>query len=244
MNNKVLILGATSDIALALAELFAEKQYMLMLAARDISRLQTTKSDLEIRYGATVQLYIFDSLKPETHATFYEQLEEWPDIVVCVFGYLGDHAAAMKDWSECYRILFTNYVGAVSILNIIANDFEERRQGTIVGISSVAGERGRQSNYFYGSAKAGFTAYLSGLRNRLFKSNVHVLTVKPGFVRTRMIEGIQTPAPLTAQPRQVAAQVFNAIRKKKNVIYALPLWKWIMWIIRNIPEGIFKKLKL
>lgn len=244
MNNKVLILGATSDMALALAELFAEKKCLLMLAARDISKLQTTQADLQIRYGITVQLYEFDSLKPETHATFYDQLEDWPDIVVCVFGYLGDHAKALTDWPECYRILFTNYVGAVSILNIAANDFEKRQQGVIVGISSVAGERGRQSNYFYGSAKAGFTAYLSGLRNRLSKNNVHVLTVKPGFVKTRMIEAMSTPAALTAQPRQVASQIYRAIRKKKNVIYTLPLWRWIMLIIRNIPEGIFKRLKL
>lgn len=244
MNNKVLILGATSDIALALAELFAEKQYLLMLAARDVTRLQTTKSDLEIKYGITVQLYSFDSLKPETHAAFYAQLEEWPDIVICVFGYLGDHTRALTDWDECQRILLTNYTGAVSILNTVANDLEKRGQGTIVGISSVAGERGRQSNYFYGSAKAGFTAYLSGLRNRLCRSNVHVITVKPGFVRTRMIEGIETPAPLTAHPRQVASQIFKAIRKKKNVIYTLPLWRWIMLVIRNIPEGVFKKLKL
>lgn len=244
MTKNVLILGATSDIALALADLFAEKKYFLMLAARDSSKLESTQTDLQIRYGVTVKLYSFDSLKPETHKLFYDQLDFWPDIVISVFGYLGDHAKALTDWSECSRILYTNYVGAVSILNIVANDFEKRKQGVIVGISSVAGERGRQSNYFYGSAKAGFTAYLSGLRNRLYNSNVHVLTVKPGFVKTRMIEGMTTPAVLTAKPRQVASQIYHSIIKRRNVVYTLPTWRWIMLVIKNIPEGIFKRMKL
>jgi len=241
MNNKVLILGATSDIALALAELFAEKQYLLMLAARDVTRLQTTKSDLEIKYGITVQLYSFDSLKPETHAAFYAQLEEWPDIVICVFGYLGDHTRALTDWDECQRILLTNYTGAVSILNTVANDFEKRGQGTIVGISSVAGERGRQSNYFYGSAKAGFTAYLSGLRNRLSRSNVHVITVKPGFVRTGMTDGLPEP-PFAADPEVVADHVLRAMDRQLPLVYAPGVWAWVMRVIRNLPRFVMRRV--
>jgi short-subunit dehydrogenase len=132
----------------------------------------------------------------------------------------------------------------VSILNVVANEFEKLNDGLIIGISSVAGERGRQSNYLYGSAKAGFTAYLSGLRNRLFKSNVHVMTVKPGFMKTRMIEGIKTPGPLTASPEIAARKIFKAAQSRKNVVYILPVWRLIMFIIRSIPEGIFKKMKL
>ena len=129
-------------------------------------------------------------------------------------------------------------------METIAADFEQRNEGTICGISSVAGERGRKSNYLYGSAKAGFSEYLSGLRNRLAKSNVHVVTVKPGFIDTKMTEGMPLPAPLTAQPEQVAKDIFKACMKKKNVIYTLWMWRWIMAIIRNIPEPIFKKLDL
>ncbi|HEY2727571.1 MAG TPA: SDR family NAD(P)-dependent oxidoreductase, partial [Parafilimonas sp.] len=119
-----------------------------------------------------------------------------------------------------------------------------KKNGTIVGISSVAGERGRQSNYIYGSAKAGFTAYLSGLRNRLYHDNVHVLTVLPGFVNTKMTAELNLSPLLTASPEQVADAVETAIRKKKNVIYVKWFWKWIMKIIKNIPEGMFKKKKL
>src|SRR5690606_12784913 len=116
--------------------------------------------------------------------------------------------------------------------------------GTIVGISSVAGERGRQSNYLYGSAKAGFTAYLSGLRNALFSDNVHVVTVLPGFVYTKMTENLNLPKLLTAQPSEVADAIYAAVQKKKNTIYVRWFWKWIMLIIKCIPEFIFKKLKL
>ena len=157
---------------------------------------------------------------------------------------LGDQHLGQDDWKHCHDIINSNYTGAVSILNVVANDFERRKKGVIVGISSVAGERGRQSNYVYGSAKAGFTKYLSGLRNRLYRHGVHVVMVKPGFVRTKMIENISTPGPLTASPKQVAKKTSDAIRKKKNTIYVLSIWSLIMLVIKMIPESIFKRLKL
>ncbi len=186
----------------------------------------------------------FNAVDFASHAKFYEGLASKPDEVICVFGLLGEQYKAQEDWSQAEMILHSNYTGAVSILNIVANDFEKRKTGVIVGISSVAGERGRQSNYLYGSAKAGFTAYLSGLRNRLFKSNVHVLTVKPGFMKTRMIEGMKTPGPLTATPEAAARKIFKASQSRKDVAYVLPIWAIVMLVIRSIPEGIFKKLKL
>ena len=126
----------------------------------------------------------------------------------------------------------------------MANDFEQRRSGTIVGISSVAGDRGRASNYIYGSAKAGLSAYLSGLRNRLAKSNVHVLTVKPGFVRTKMTADLPLPGPVTAKPERVANDIFSAAHRQSNEIYTLSIWRPLMFVIRNIPETIFKRLNL
>ena len=167
-----------------------------------------------------------------------------PDIVICVFGYMSDTLAAGKNWDESLKMINSNYTGAVSVLNIIAEDFAERNSGTIVGISSVAGERGRQSNYIYGSAKAGFTAYLSGLRNRLYKHKVHVISVLPGFVNTKMTAELKLPPLLTANTEQVAAAVEKAIRKKQNVVYVKWFWKWIMLIIKSIPENIFKKKNL
>lgn len=241
---QVLILGATSDIAVALAHTYGASGYDLQIAARDVNTLAPIQKDLEIRYGVQVNTYAFDATDFNSHTTFYQTLEVKPDIAICVFGYLGDQAKASQDWQETKRIIETNYTGAVSILNIIANDFEQKKQGVIVGISSVAGERGRQSNYIYGSAKAGFTAYLSGLRNRLTRSNVHVVTIKPGFVDTRMTEHLDLPKLLTAKPGQVARQVFSAAHKKKNIIYVLPVWKIIMLIIKMIPESVFKKMKL
>ena len=226
----ILILGATSDMAIALAEIYAKKGDKLQLAARNPSMLTPIKKDLEIRFGAQISTYI--------------SLDTKPDIALCVFGYLGDQRKAIKDWDESKQIIQSNFTGAVSILNIIANDMEDRKEGVIVGISSVAGERGRVSNYLYGSAKAGFTAYLSGLRNRLCKSGVHVLTVKPGFVNTKMTEGLPLPKPLTAQPEEVATAILKAIKKQKNTIYVFAKWRLIMYIIKSIPEFIFKKLSL
>lgn len=240
----VLILGASSEVALALADQLAEKSCDLILAARNSERLAAVKNDLTIRFGIKVNLAEFDALQPATHKNFYENLNPKPDTVISVFGYLGDHARAIADWEETAAIVTSNYVGAVSILNVIANDFEKRGEGTIVGISSVAGERGRQSNYLYGSAKAGFSAYLSGLRNRLFKSGVQVITVKPGFMKTRMLGDMKTSPFLTAQPDKAAALIIRAMHRRKDVVYVLPIWKWIMLIIRNIPEFIFKRLKL
>ena len=240
----VLILGATSEVALALADQLAAKSINLILAARQVEKLNPIKADLTIRFGVTVAVVTFDAADMTSHVDFYQQLNPKPDAAICVFGVLGDHEKAKVKWEECATILTANYVGAVSILNVIANDFESRKAGVIVGISSVAGERGRQSNYFYGSAKAGFTAYLSGLRNRLVKSSVHVVTVKPGFIKTKMIEGIATPGLLTARPEQVGSSVIKAMVAKRNVIYVLPTWRWIMLVIRGIPEFIFKKLSL
>jgi short-subunit dehydrogenase len=241
---QVLILGATSDIAKALAYRFAQAGGNLTLAARGPERLAEVVSDLEIRHNVRAEAMAFDALDYSSHPGFYQSLAVKPDVAICVFGYLGEQTLAQTDFAETEKVIDSNYTGAVSILNIIANDFEGRRSGTIIGISSVAGDRGRQSNYIYGSAKAGFTAYLSGLRNRLAKSGVHVLTVKPGFVRTRMTAGLPLPGPVTAKPEQVANDVFKAYLKQQNQLYTLWMWQFIMLIIRHIPESIFKKMSL
>ncbi len=240
----VLILGATSDVAIACAHEFAKHGYDLYLAGRDTAVLEDHAADLQIRYQVNVKALVFDALMFEQHPGFYKAMDPPPEITICVFGLLGHQSESEKNWKDCKKVLDSNYTGAVSILNCVANDYEAIKKGTIVGISSVAGERGRQSNYIYGSAKAGFTAYLSGLRNRLVSSGVHVVTVKPGFIHTKMTEGLKLPKPVTAEPRHVGRAIFKAVKSRKNVIYVLPVWRLIMLIIRNIPEGIFKKLKL
>jgi decaprenylphospho-beta-D-erythro-pentofuranosid-2-ulose 2-reductase len=244
MSKHALILGATSDMALAITRKFGSLGYSFTLAARSIDKLKALQSDVQIRYRVDVDIAKFDALDLSSHQRFYDQLPIKPDVVFCVFGLLGDQSKAQQDWKACEEILISNYIGAVSILNIVANDMELRGNGAIVGISSVAGERGRQSNYFYGSAKAGFTAYLSGLRNRLYKKGVHVMTVKPGFVKTRMLENMQTPGPLTALPSEVADDIYQGLMKKRDAIYTKSVWRPVMYVIKSIPEPIFKKLSL
>ncbi|MGF6848533.1 decaprenylphospho-beta-D-erythro-pentofuranosid-2-ulose 2-reductase [Chitinophaga sp. W3I9] len=240
----LLILGAGSDMAIAIARKFASEKYDIQLAGRNIAALIPQQQDLQVRYDVKATTHVFDAAGYQSHAAFYNDLPVPPDITICVFGYLGDQEKAQQNWQEAATIINSNYTGAVSILNIVAESYVARKQGTIVGISSVAGERGRQSNYIYGSAKAGFTAYLSGLRNRLFRSGVHVMSVQPGFVNTRMTQHLTLPPLLTAQPEAVATAVFKAVNRKKNVLYVKWHWRYIMLIIKLIPEGIFKKLSL
>jgi hypothetical protein len=164
--------------------------------------------------------------------------------VILAFGILGDQELAQKDFTKAQEIIETNFSGGVSILECVAEDFENLGRGFIVAISSVAADRGRKSNYIYGSSKAGFSAYLSGLRHRLFSSGVTVLTVKPGFVSTKMTNDMDLPTTLTAQPQEVAENIFRAIAKGRNTIYVKPVWRLIMFVIIHLPEFIFKRTDL
>lgn len=240
----ILIIGAKSDIAKATAREYAKHGYDIYLAARNSSELEEFANDIEVRTERTVKLIELDILDYKSHQDFYNQLEEKPLGVISAIGYLGEQETAQVNFDEAQRIMDTNYTGVVSLFNIIANDFEHRRSGFMVGISSVAGDRGRKSNYIYGSAKAAFTTYLSGLRNRLYDAQVHVLTVKPGFVATKMTDDMDLPEKLTAQPEAVAEDIYKAQQKNKNVLYTKWIWKWVMMIIRNIPEFQFKKMSI
>lgn len=240
----VLILGARSDIGKAVAHQFAALGHPIQLAARNVETLETDKTDLELRYSVPVTLHEFDALATETHEGFVAALPELPQTAVCAVGVMGRQEENERDINAASRVMRSNYEGPVTILAHLANRFEERGSGTLVGISSVAGDRGRATNYVYGSAKAGFTVFLSGLRNRLAKGGVHVVTVLPGFVATQMTEGMDLPARLTAQPDEVAEVIVRAVQRKKDIIYVAPIWRLIMLIIRNIPERIFKVLKI
>ena len=242
--SSVLVLGAVSDIGLAIAHQFAGEKADLILAARDAGRLETDATDLRVRYGVQVTLAEFDMLRTDHHAAFLDGLGALPDIVVCVVGLLGEQKTAEADPVQAELILQTNFNAPALLLGAVAARMEARGKGAIVGVSSVAGERGRASNYVYGSAKAGFTAFLSGLRNRLAKRGVQVVTVKPGFVRTRMTAGMKLPGPITAAPGEVGQAVLAAVLRGRDVIYVRPAWLLIMTIIRLIPERIFKRLSL
>ncbi|MEH0158264.1 SDR family oxidoreductase [Limibacter armeniacum] len=243
MKKTALILGATSDIAQQLAYEFANNTFDLILTSRQPDMLVPLAKDIENITSVKVEVDSFDALNTDSHDAFSAKYKD-VDTVIVAFGYLGEQATAESSWEECQQILHTNFTGAVSILNRFANYFEERKAGSIIGISSVAGDKGKKSNYLYGSAKAGLSVYLQGLRNRLYHSGVHVLTVKPGFVHTKMTQGMDLPELLTASPTQIARSIFNAYRKKANTLYSLPQWRMIMLIINAIPETVFKRLNM
>ncbi len=241
----ILILGANSDAAHAIAKKFAEAERAdLFLASRDMALLQKKAEDIRIRCDVRTRALFFDAADHDSHRAFYDALDPGPDVVVLAFGRLGDHDRAKRDFAEARKILEANFLDAVSILEIIAADFERRGHGVIIGLSSVAGERGRGSNYFYGAAKGALSLYLSGLRNRLSARQVRVMTVLPGFIRTKMTEGLNIPAPLTAEVEDVAEDVYRAFRKRKDIVFTRWFWRWIMAAIKMIPEWMFKRMKL
>ncbi|MCO5791471.1 MAG: SDR family oxidoreductase [Blastomonas sp.] len=237
----VLILGARSDIGRALAKGYAAKGCEVILAARgDISADAT---DLALRTQAKVRSVSVDITDGAPDA-FFDSLGVVPGTVVMVAGLLGDQAESAAHDDIAAKVMDSNYAGPARYLLAAARRMANVPDGCIIGISSVAGERGRASNFIYGSAKAGFTAFLSGLRNAHAKTGLHVMTVKPGFVRTQMTAGMKLSPVMTAEPEQVADAILKAQDKKADVIYTLGRWRLVMAIIRAIPEPIFKKLSL
>lgn len=240
----VLIVGATSDMAMAIAHRFAADGYDLVLTARDVGRIGDDVADLGHRYGRGVQGRGFDILDQDAHAPLLAGLIPPPDIVVLAVGLLGDQTQSSADPGAASLVMRTNYLAPALFLERAAAAMAHRGAGTIVAISSVAGERGRGSNYTYGSAKAGLTAFLSGLRNRLTPLGIRVITVKPGFVATRMTAGMRLPPLLTAQPVEVADAVAAAVRRRRSIVYVRPIWWLIMVIVRFLPESLFRRLRL
>ncbi len=245
MTRNVLILGATSAIARGVAMAFASLGDNLYLASRDLDELQRIASDLRVRYDISVHTGLFDANKPETHTAFFQQVVGTMgnlDGIALAFGLMGDQISA-REFDVAEKIIMSNYTGAVSILGLSANYLEARKAGFIIGITSVAGDRGRQSNYVYGSAKGALSLYLQGLRNRLYPVNVRVLTIKPGFVDTAMTFGLPGMF-LVASPATIGKKIVESLNKSADVIYLPFFWRYIMLIIKHIPEFIFKRLKL
>jgi len=237
----VVILGARSDIGRAIARLYAARGHRVVLAAR--GNLDADSRDLELRTGASARAVTFDVTDGAPDA-FFAALGEVPGTVVMVAGLLGEQARSASDDGSAALVIDTNFTGPGGRLLAGARVLSAARDGCIIGISSVAGDRGRGSNFIYGSAKAGLSAFLSGLRNAHARSGLHVLTVKPGFVATQMTAGMKLPPPLTASPEEVALAIMRAQEKGQDVIYVRGRWRLIMAIIRAIPERLFKRLSL
>jgi short-subunit dehydrogenase len=240
----VLVLGGTSTIARAIAAELATRGFDLALAGRDLAELEAVAADLRLRHGIETTVHRLDVLDMEHHTSALAPCLT-ADLrgAVLAFGYLGDQRRAESDAAEARRILDTNLTGSAIALNVVAAHLAHVGGGFICALSSVAGERGRRSNYLYGAAKAGLTAYLSGLRNRFAAEGVRVLTVKAGIVDTRMSAGMPG-AGLAASPARVAHAVVRAIERGRDVVYVPWFWRWIMLVIRMIPERVFKRLTL
>lgn len=239
----VLVLGGSSGIGRAAARAFARTGYDVALAGRDVAALEPDAADLRARYNVEVGLYEFDVLDTASFDGFVSGLPVLPDVVISIVGLLGVQQNAESDLAHATTIMRSNYEGPSLILGLFAEKFLARGSGTLVGVSSVAGDRGRASNYVYGSAKAGFSAFLSGLRARASRGGVHVVTVKPGFVRTRMTEGMKLIGALTVEASVVADAILNAVENKTEVVYVSAKWRLVMLIIKALPEAVFKKLK-
>ena len=240
----LLIIGAKSDIGVAIANKYASKGYSIQLAGRNIEEINIISKDINIRHDVIIDNYELDILDIGSHLKFINNLKTIPEIVICVVGKMGNQNDNEYQLEKRLDVIKTNYEGPLNILSEFANLFEKDGSGTIVGVSSVAGERGRAKNYIYGSAKAGFIAFLSGLRNRLYKKNVHVVTVLPGPVFTKLTVGMKLPKLLTTNVNQVAEDIYLGINKKKDIIYTLRIWRLVMMIIKLIPEKIFKKMNI
>lgn len=244
MKDSVLILGGHSDIGIAVAHRFAAAGHPIALAARNVAKLEGARTDIALRHSVEVTLHDYDALDTSVLADFVNGFDPAPGVVISAVGMMGDQATSEHNPEAAALVMRTNFEAPAQTLELFAARMEARGRGTLVGISSVAGDRGRASNYVYGSAKAGFTTYLSGLRNRLSRSKVHVVTVKPGFVATRMTEGMNLSPALTASPEAVAEAIFRAVERQRNIVYVKPIWWAVMYVIRALPEPVFRRTRL
>ena len=244
-SHRAVILGATSSLAQSVVlELIAQDaNYEIILVARNSVNLSIVANDLIAR-GATVGQYVCDLDDVTGHDRLLEKICV-ADSYWIFYGTLPNQSIAESDWAATDAALQTNFLSPVSLLTRIANILEARKQGSIVVVTSVAGDRGRKSNYVYGTAKGALSLFTQGLRNRLSSSSVHLMTVKPGFIDTAMTADIEKqPAILWASSERIAKEMVSAFQKKKDVLYTPWFWRYILIIIKTIPESIFKKLSL
>lgn len=243
---KVAVFGAPSAIAQAWMRLLAPEGTSFFIVARNPAHLESIAQDLTIRGAAAVYSEVADLDRTEAHPALLERAVSslgGLDCALIAHGVLGDQAAGERNFDQAAGVFQTNFFSAASLVTWLANYFAGQYCGTIAVISSVAGDRGRKSNYIYGSTKAGLTAFLDGVRNRVDRDGVHVLTVRPGFVATPMTAGMPN-GPLFATPDAVARDILKAMKSRRDILYTPWFWRWIMLLVRMIPEWKFKRMDL
>ncbi len=242
--SRVLVLGATSAIAIGTIRLMAPKGAHFYLVARDGEKLHAVACDLTVRGAGSVTARIADLNNMQLHQPLLEEAAArlgTIELALIAHGILGNQEEAQSSYSHAEAILRTNFLSPVSLITWLANYFEATRQGTLAVISSVAGDRGRKSNYIYGASKGGLNVFLDGVRNRIDRAGVQVLTIRPGFVATPMTAHLRQ-GPLFASPEAVGLGILRAIASRKDIVYLPGFWTVIMWVVRKIPERIFKKM--
>ena len=244
--SRVLVLGATSAIASATARLLARQGASFFLVARDKSKLEATSADLMTRGARSVRGYVGDLDNTDLHATILasalETLGEI-DLALLAHGVLGEQPDAEKSYAVAESVLHTNFLSPVSLITWLANYFEARGAGCLAVISSVAGDRGRKSNYVYGASKGALSIFLDGVRNRIDRTGAHVLTIKPGFVATPMTAHLPR-GPLFAQPVQIGRGILRAVEQRRDVVYLPAFWAPIMFAVRSVPQRVFKNMNM
>ncbi len=248
----IVILSANSDIAKACAHEYAAKGYSLYLVAKNKKQSQILSDNLGVelhkQYSVDIQHLSLDVLESDRHKNFIDSLfnnkDTRPEGLIICTGLLGSQNQAQENFTHAKEVIDCNFSALVSICELFAQHFEHHKNGFIIGLSSVAGDRGRQSNYIYGASKAAFSTYLLGLGQRLHKNKVHVLCVKPGYVNSKMTEHLELPEALTVEPEDLAKKIYQAQQRNQPILYSQSHWRMIMSLINAIPESLFRRIKL
>lgn len=237
-NKTVLILGANSDVAKQCILQYVEKRFSVIAASRNTNSLESFVQQNNL--NSNVSVLSFDATDFDSHQKFYDELPTKPHIVIYAAGFLVDNEKALNDFEGTHQMMTVNYMGAVSILNIIAMDESNKNLERIIGLSSLSGVRGRKSNFVYGSTKAAFTTYLAGLRQELVQKNITVNVLVSGYINTKINAGLDLNKNLLMEPDYVAKHIVNA----GNSFTIVPNFKWklIYFILKILPESLVAKL--
>lgn len=244
MEKKHLVLfGASSAVAMAVARIYAKEGASFTLIGRQHEKLESCQKDLLVRGASQAKICLADFSDPKLDESLIKQIEFPVHILIVAHGVLGEQNQLLSDTASRMRLTQINFISVVEILSRLIEPFSRQGFGTIAVVSSVAGDRGRQSNFYYGASKAALTAFCSGLRSALFKKGVHVMTVLPGFIASPMTAHLPQ-GPLFVSPQKIAKDIVRGIERRRNVLYTPFFWRYIMLIIKLIPEAIFKRLSL